>query len=57
MSSTVLSRRSFLRVSALAGGGLVIAAYIDPAELFGQGPGRGTPLVPNASSGSHPTAK
>ena len=51
MSPTMLGRRSFLRVSALAGGGLVIAAYLDPVtDLFAQGPGRGNApaLVPNA---------
>jgi isoquinoline 1-oxidoreductase beta subunit len=49
-SAVLLDRRSFLRVTALAGGGLVIAAYIDPVTgLLAQGPGRGAaPLVPNA---------
>jgi isoquinoline 1-oxidoreductase beta subunit len=49
MSPLALDRRSFLRASALAGGGLVIAAYLDPvSDLFAQGPGRGSapPLVP-----------
>src|SRR5262245_61791918 len=47
---TPVSRRSFLRASALAGGGLLISAYIDPAEkLFAQAP-QGPPavLTPNA---------
>lgn len=45
MSSLTVDRRAFLRVSALAGGGLVIAAYLDPVPtLFGQG--RGGPSVP-----------
>jgi isoquinoline 1-oxidoreductase beta subunit len=50
MSPVAMDRRAFLRVSALAGGGLAIAAYFDPIPaLLGQGPGRGgAALLPTA---------
>jgi isoquinoline 1-oxidoreductase beta subunit len=51
MTVAAINRRHFLRVTALAGGGMMIAAYIDPAELLGQGRQGGPPappLVPNS---------
>src|SRR5713226_7835684 len=54
METTLLNRRSFLRVTALAGGGMLLTAYIDPvADLFAQGREGGAalarpPLTPSA---------
>src|SRR5687767_2780436 len=44
-----LNRRSFIKVSALAGGGMVVAFHTDPAVLFAQGPpGGGATMQANA---------
>jgi isoquinoline 1-oxidoreductase beta subunit len=47
---TMLNRRSFLRVTAIAGGGMMIASYVDVADVFAQAPGGPppAPLVPNS---------
>jgi len=49
MSPTMtLDRRTFLRVTALAGGGFVLATYLEPLDVFAQGRGNAAPLDPNA---------
>ena len=49
--NTVLNRRSFLKVTALAGGGMMVATYLDPiGRVFAQAPAQGPPVtfVPSA---------
>lgn len=49
MSTVTVDRRAFLRVSAIAGGGLMFTAYLDPTTLFAQRGGQAAPpLDPDA---------
>jgi len=49
MDTMIMNRRSFLRVTAMAGGGLVAAVYLEPiADVFAQGAPAPANFVPSA---------
>ena len=49
MDTMVMNRRSFLRITALAGGGLLAAVYFEPvSDLLAQGGPAPVNFVPNA---------
>ena len=48
MTQNPLSRRSFLRATAITGGGMMLALHLDPAEALAQFGGPAAPLSPLA---------
>ncbi len=46
--NTVTTRRGFLRVSALAGGGMLLSTWLDLGDVFASAPSSAADFVPNA---------
>src|ERR1051326_5476889 len=53
---TDLNRRSFIKLTALAGGGLLVGVYAEPTEVLAQrgGPATPAPVNPNVYIQVHP---